>query len=49
MTNLTRLGMLLRQWLAVEGAVVLCRMMNTAKPMQGLIKSLKSELNSYAL
>jgi AcrR family transcriptional regulator len=34
---------------AVEGAVVLCRAMNTAKPMQGLIKSLKSELNSYAL
>jgi AcrR family transcriptional regulator len=32
---------------AVEGAVILCRMMNTAKPMQGLIKSLKSELNSY--
>jgi TetR/AcrR family transcriptional regulator, transcriptional repressor for nem operon len=34
---------------AVEGAVVLCRMMNTAKPMQGLLKSLKAELNSYAL
>lgn len=34
---------------AVEGAVILCRTMNTAKPMQGLIKSLKSELNSYAL
>lgn len=34
---------------AVEGAVVLCRAMNTAKPMQGLIKSLKSELDSYAL
>lgn len=34
---------------SVEGAVVLCRMMNTAKPMQGLIKNLKSELNSYAL
>jgi len=34
---------------AVEGAVVLCRMMNTAKPMQGLIKNLKSELNGYAV
>ncbi|WDZ98625.1 TetR/AcrR family transcriptional regulator [Mucilaginibacter sp. SJ] len=34
---------------AVEGAVVLCRTMNTAKPMQGLIKSLKEELESYAL
>lgn len=33
---------------AVEGAVVLCRAMNTAKPMQGLIKSLKEELESYA-
>lgn len=34
---------------AVEGAVVLCRTMNTAKPMHGLIKSLKAELESYAL
>ena len=34
---------------AVEGAVVLCRTMNTAKPMYGLIKSLKAELESYAL
>lgn len=34
---------------AVEGAVVLCRTMNTAKPMQGLIKNLKEELESYAL
>lgn len=33
---------------AVEGGLVLCRAMNTAKPMQGLIKSLKSELESYA-
>jgi AcrR family transcriptional regulator len=33
---------------AVEGAVVLCRTMNTAKPMHGLIKSLKAELESYA-
>ena len=32
---------------AVEGAVVMCRSMNTAKPMQGLIKSLKAELESY--
>jgi AcrR family transcriptional regulator len=32
---------------AVEGAVVLCKTMNTAKPMQGLIKSLKAELESY--
>ena len=29
---------------AVEGALVLCRTMNTAKPMQGLIKNLKENL-----
>jgi len=34
---------------AVEGAVVLCRVMNTAKPIQGLIKSLKVELESYVI
>ncbi len=34
---------------AVEGAVVMCRAMDTAKPMHGLIKSLKDELESYAL
>lgn len=34
---------------AVEGAVVLCRTMGTAKPMSGLIKSLKEELENYAL
>ena len=34
---------------AVEGGVVMCRSMNTSKPMQGLIKSLKAELESYAL
>jgi AcrR family transcriptional regulator len=34
---------------AVEGGVVLCRTMNTAQPMQGLIKSLKKELEMYAL
>lgn len=33
---------------AVEGALVLCRAMNTAKPMYGLIKSLKAELESSA-
>lgn len=32
---------------AVEGAVVMCRAMNTAKPMTALIKSLKNELESY--
>ncbi|MGZ3820791.1 MAG: TetR/AcrR family transcriptional regulator [Mucilaginibacter sp.] len=34
---------------AVEGAVVMCRAMNTAKPMAGLLKSLKAELESYAI
>ncbi|GAB3894367.1 TetR/AcrR family transcriptional regulator [Spirosoma agri] len=34
---------------AVEGGVVMCRAMNTAKPMQGLIKSLKAELDSYSV
>ena len=32
---------------AVEGGMVMCRAMNTAKPMQGLIKSLKAELEQY--
>ena len=34
---------------AVEGAVVMCRSMNTAKPMAGLLRSLKEELESYAI
>lgn len=32
---------------AVEGGLVMCRAMNTAKPMYGLLKSLKAELDSY--
>lgn len=32
---------------ATEGAAVMCRSMNTNKPMQVLIKSLKNELESY--
>ncbi|WP_269235524.1 TetR/AcrR family transcriptional regulator [Flavobacterium flavigenum] len=32
---------------SVEGGLVMCRVMNTAKPMLGLIKSLKSELELY--
>lgn len=34
---------------AIEGGVVMCRTMNTAKPMYSLIKSLKDELNQYSL
>ena len=34
---------------AVEGAVIMCRSMNTAKPMTSLLKNLKAELESYAI
>ncbi|MDW8850910.1 TetR/AcrR family transcriptional regulator [Flavobacterium sp. MMLR14_040] len=34
---------------SVEGGIVMCRVMDTAKPMQGLIKSLKSELEQYVI
>ncbi len=33
---------------AIEGAIVICRCMNTAQPMRGLIKSLKMELTNYS-
>jgi len=32
---------------AVEGGIVMCRVMNTNVPMKGLIKSLKEELESH--
>jgi TetR/AcrR family transcriptional repressor of nem operon len=32
---------------AIEGATVICRTLHTNKPMQGLIKSLKEELERY--
>ncbi|MFH7015558.1 TetR/AcrR family transcriptional regulator [Flavobacterium sp. FlaQc-47] len=34
---------------SVEGGIVMCRVMDTSKPMQGLIKSLKSELEQYMI
>lgn len=34
---------------SVEGGIVMCRVMGTAKPMQGLVKSLKSELEQYEM
>lgn len=34
---------------SVEGGIVMCRVMNTAKPMQGLVKSLKNELEQYVI
>ncbi|WP_413512023.1 TetR/AcrR family transcriptional regulator [Myroides odoratus] len=33
----------------LEGGMVMCRVMNTTKPMHNLIKSLKLELEQYAL
>lgn len=33
----------------VEGGIVMCRTMDTMKPMQSLIKNLKAELDQYAL
>jgi AcrR family transcriptional regulator len=38
-----------KMYASIEGAIVLCRMMNNEKPMQGLIDALKSELNSYGV
>lgn len=34
---------------SVEGGIVMCRVMDTAKPMQGLVKSLKTELEQYVI
>lgn len=34
---------------AIEGGIVMCRIMDTIKPMHALIKSLKSELEQYTL
>lgn len=34
---------------AVEGGIVMCRVMNTNAPMKGLIKSLKEELKNYEI
>ncbi|MEY8761035.1 TetR/AcrR family transcriptional regulator [Chryseobacterium tongliaoense] len=33
---------------AVEGGIVMCRVMNSAKPMVSLIKNLKAELDQYS-
>ncbi|MCF6407779.1 TetR/AcrR family transcriptional regulator [Chitinophaga filiformis] len=38
-----------KMFAAVEGAIIMCRAMNDERPMQGLIKSLKNELESYEL
>jgi AcrR family transcriptional regulator len=33
----------------IEGGTIMCRTMDTAKPMQSLIKSLKAELDQYVI
>jgi len=38
-----------KMFAAVEGGIVMCRVMNTNAPMKGLIKSLKDELESYEI
>ncbi|SEM71900.1 DNA-binding transcriptional regulator, AcrR family [Mucilaginibacter gossypiicola] len=38
-----------RMMLSIEGGNVLCRVLNSTKPMQVMIKNLKEELASYAL
>ena len=34
---------------SIEGGIVMCRTMDTAKPMHSLIKSLKAELDQYVI
>ena len=34
---------------SIEGGIIMCRTMDTAKPMQSLIKSLKAELEQYTI
>jgi TetR/AcrR family transcriptional repressor of nem operon len=34
---------------SIEGGIIMCRTMETVKPMHSLIKSLKAELEQYAL
>ena len=34
---------------SVEGGIVMCRVMQNAKPMQGLVKNLKTELEQYII
>jgi len=38
-----------KMFTAIEGATVVCRVLNSAKPMHGLIKSLKNELSAHEL
>lgn len=38
-----------KMFAAIEGGTVMCKSMNTDLPMRGLIKSLKSELESYEI
>ncbi len=36
-----------KMFTAIEGATVVCRVLDSAKPMQGLIRSLKQELSAH--
>jgi TetR/AcrR family transcriptional repressor of nem operon len=38
-----------KMFAAIEGATIICRILDSNKPMQGLVKSLKQELAGYAL
>jgi AcrR family transcriptional regulator len=38
-----------KMFAAVEGAIIVCRIINSAKPMQQLIKGLKAELRAFAV
>lgn len=38
-----------KMFAAVEGTILICRVMGTSQPMQGVIKSFKQELQTYEL
>lgn len=42
-------GFATKMYAAVQGTIVICRIMNTAKPMQLVIQSLREELGAYIL
>jgi len=47
--DLDAAGFAFKMVAAVEGGVMMCRIMDTARPMHALIKNLKSELEHYEL
>lgn len=46
-TQLEPAGFVFKAVAAIEGGLVMCRALDTVKPMHSLIKNLKSELESY--